>query len=100
MPSYAPGSLELKNEGISDGLICSGCAVLRFPCGVNRLQASYSLVQMDLGQEVAAVNARSPRVGKIPIANGISSIVLLHRSPYLEFCSRETKFFIYSGAVL
>ena len=38
----------------------------------------------------AAAHVRSPRVGKVLIANGVSRIVLLDRSPYLELSLRET----------
>ena len=46
---------------------------------------------MSIGKEfqrrgAAAANARSPRVGKVIIANDVRRIVLLDRSPYLEFC--------------
>ena len=57
------------------------------------LRLCYSLIS--IGKEfqrrgVAAANARSPRVGKVLIANDVSRIVLLDRSPYLELCLRET----------
>ena len=54
-----------------------------------------SIKTISIGKEfqrrgAAAANAQSPRVGKIIIANGVSRIVLLDLSPYLEFCLRET----------
>ena len=53
------------------------------------------LLSYHIGKEfqrrgAAAANARSPRVGKVIIANDVSRIVLLDLSPYLEFCLRET----------
>ena len=50
MPSGVPSSLEVKEKGMSDGLLHSFNAIFRFLRGVNRLQANW-LVKMDFAQE-------------------------------------------------
>ena len=50
MPSGVPSSLEVKEKGMSDGLLHSFYAVFEFLRRVNRLQADW-LVKMDFAQE-------------------------------------------------
>ena len=59
------------------------------------LEGVKTVLLISIGKEfqrrgATAANARSPRVGKVLIANDVSRIVLLDHSPYLEFCLRET----------
>ena len=50
MPSGVPSSLEVKEKGMSDGLVHSFYAVFEFLRRVNQLQADW-LVKMDFAQE-------------------------------------------------
>ena len=50
MPSGVPSSLEVKEKGMSDGLLHSFYAVFEFLRRVNQLQADW-LVKMDFTQE-------------------------------------------------
>ena len=50
MPFGVPSSLEVKEKGMSDGLLHSFYAVFEFLRRVNQLQADW-LVKMDFAQE-------------------------------------------------